>query len=280
MWSSLWPIVWLLGTVPLLVVDYAIQSSPVMMPLRRIRDLVSHGIVAALAIAIVFPVNYIASKRNERWDLAYFRTTAPGTATQAIAASLESPVNIRVFMPPSSEVAQELRAYFGALETSVDFDWYRLKAFALYASGDENTFDSKSEGFDTIFDNPQFAGFDSAYFQRQSIPLIAGGGVILGLLGAYWHLDSRSASEDVTADSFTGQAWTAEDQATFDRAERSRGRAIIAYSAGGVLLVGAAILYMVTEPETEKAVIRPNRRGSPTVTPTDGGAMLGGTWSF
>jgi hypothetical protein len=107
--------VWLLGTIPLLVVDYAIESSPVMMPVRRIRDLVGHGIVAALAIALVFPLNYIATKRNERWDLAYFRTTAPGTATQAIAASLEEPVTIRVFMPPSSEVAQELRAYFEAL---------------------------------------------------------------------------------------------------------------------------------------------------------------------
>jgi hypothetical protein len=114
-WSSLWPIVWLLGTIPLLVVDYAIESSPVMMPVRRVRDLVGHGIVAALAIAIVFPINYIATKRNERWDLAYFQTTAPGTATLAIAESLESPVDIRVFMPPSSEVAQELRAYFEGL---------------------------------------------------------------------------------------------------------------------------------------------------------------------
>jgi hypothetical protein len=109
---------------------------------------------------------------------------------------------------------------------------------------------------------------------------IAGAGVILGLLGAYWHLDSRSASDDVTADSFTGQAWTAEDQALFERAERSRGRAIIAYSAGGVLLVGAAVLYIITEPKSETAVIRPHGRGSPTVTPTDGGAMLGGMWSF
>lgn len=114
-WSSLWPIVWLLGTIPLLVVDYAIESSPVMMPVRRVRDLVGHGIVAALAIALVFPINYIASKRNERWDLAYFRTTTPGTATLALAESLESPVDIRVFMPPSSEVAQELRSYFEAL---------------------------------------------------------------------------------------------------------------------------------------------------------------------
>ncbi len=115
-WRSLWPIVWLLGTVPLFVVDWAIESSPVMMPVRRIRDLVGHGVVAALGIALVFPVNYIASKKNERWDLAYFKTPQPGTATLAVVSSLEQPVHVRIFMPPSSDVAQELRSYFGALE--------------------------------------------------------------------------------------------------------------------------------------------------------------------
>src|SRR5690349_10078622 len=57
---------------------------------------------------------------------------------------------------------------------------------------------------------------------------LAGAGLLLGVLGAYWHLDSRSASNDVSADSFTGHAWTAEDEALHDRADRSRGRAIIA----------------------------------------------------
>jgi hypothetical protein len=74
--------------------------------------------------------------------------------------------------------SQNINAYFGAIETSVDFDWYRLKAFALYSSGDENPLDSKSEGFDAIFDNAQFGGFDSSYFQRQSIPIV-GTGVVL-----------------------------------------------------------------------------------------------------
>lgn len=115
-WKSLWPIVWLLGTVPMLVVDYAIVSSPVMMPTRRIRDMAGHGVVAALGIALVFPVNFIASKKNERWDLAYFKTPQPGTATLAIVSSLEQPLSVRIFMPPSSEVAQELRAYFAGLE--------------------------------------------------------------------------------------------------------------------------------------------------------------------
>jgi hypothetical protein len=109
-------VVWVLGTIPMLVVDWAIVSSPVMMPTKRIRDLSGHGIVAAIGIALVFPINFIAAKKHERWDLAYFKTAQPGTATLAIVSSLEQPVHVRIFMPPSSDVAQELAAYFAQLE--------------------------------------------------------------------------------------------------------------------------------------------------------------------
>ncbi|MCB9714499.1 MAG: Gldg family protein [Myxococcales bacterium] len=113
---SLWPVVWLLGTIPLLVVDYAVHSSPVVVPARRIRESVIHGMVVAMGLALVFPLNYVATKRNERWDLAYFKTPTPGTATHALVEALEEPVTVRIFMPPSSEVAGELRHYFAPLE--------------------------------------------------------------------------------------------------------------------------------------------------------------------
>lgn len=113
---SLWPVVWLLGTVPLLVVDYGLRSSPVVIPAQRVRETALHGLVAAMGLALVFPLNYVASKRNERWDLAYFKTPTPGTATRALVDALDEPVTVRIFMPPSSEVATELRAYFAELE--------------------------------------------------------------------------------------------------------------------------------------------------------------------
>jgi hypothetical protein len=115
-WRSLWPLVWLLGTLPLIVVDYAVQSSPVMMPNRRVRALAMHGLVAAMGLALVFPINYVASQEKENWDLAYFKTPTPGTATLALAQALESRIDVRIFMPPSSEVAQELQNYFAPLE--------------------------------------------------------------------------------------------------------------------------------------------------------------------
>lgn len=111
-----WPILFMLGTVPLLVVDHALQSSPVVIPKGQVHAALTHGLVAAMGICLVFPLNYVASKKNERWDLAYFKTPTPGTATMAIVDALPEPVEVRIFMPPSSEVAQELRNYFAGIE--------------------------------------------------------------------------------------------------------------------------------------------------------------------
>lgn len=74
---------------------------------------------------------------------------------------------------------QDIRAYFGAAEASVDFDWIRVRASGLYASGDDDPFDGKSEGFDAIFENPIFAGADTSFYIRQGLPNIGGGGVTL-----------------------------------------------------------------------------------------------------
>jgi hypothetical protein len=68
-----------------------------------------------------------------------------------------------------------LLAGFAAGEASMDFDWLRVKAFGFYASGDRNPFDDTETGFDAIFENPQFAGADTAFWMRQGIPLIGGG---------------------------------------------------------------------------------------------------------
>jgi hypothetical protein len=80
---------------------------------------------------------------------------------------------------PLAQREQDIDAFFHATELSRDFDWFRLRGSFLYASGDEDPFDGKAEGFDAIFENPQFAGADTSFFIRQNIPLIGGGGVAL-----------------------------------------------------------------------------------------------------
>ena len=74
---------------------------------------------------------------------------------------------------------EKVRAWFTATELSWDFDWFRPKLSFLYASGDDDPFDQTAEGFDAIFENPQFAGADTSFWIRQNVPLIGGGGIAL-----------------------------------------------------------------------------------------------------
>jgi hypothetical protein len=81
-----------------------------------------------------------------------------------------------------SEFSQEkalIRAWFFAAEPSIDIDWLRLRGSFAYASGDHDPFGRTETGFDSILENPQFAGADTSYWIRQAIPLIGGGGVAL-----------------------------------------------------------------------------------------------------
>jgi hypothetical protein len=71
-----------------------------------------------------------------------------------------------------------ISSYFLAAEPSYDWNWIRFKLSGLYASGDSNPRDNTETGFDAILENPQFAGADSSYWIRQSIPLIAGSAVV------------------------------------------------------------------------------------------------------
>jgi hypothetical protein len=64
-----------------------------------------------------------------------------------------------------------VQANFAAVELSRDFDWIRLRASGLYASGDSNPFDKTAHGFDAISQSALFAGADSSFFIHQQIPL-------------------------------------------------------------------------------------------------------------
>jgi hypothetical protein len=72
-----------------------------------------------------------------------------------------------------------INGVFAAAEPSVDFDWARFRLSALYASGAGSPQSGHLGGFDAPFENPQFAGADTSFWIRQSIPLIGGGGVAL-----------------------------------------------------------------------------------------------------
>jgi len=69
--------------------------------------------------------------------------------------------------------SQQIFAHLAAAEASIDFDWYRLRAYALLASGDRSPDDGRAQGFDVVRDQIRFAGLQSGFFQSQSLRLPA-----------------------------------------------------------------------------------------------------------
>jgi hypothetical protein len=68
--------------------------------------------------------------------------------------------------------ATDISAYLLAGELSYDIDWWRPRAFFLYASGDSDPRDGDAEGFDSIVDNPNFGGGAFSFWNSQALKLV------------------------------------------------------------------------------------------------------------
>lgn len=140
-------------------------------------------------------------ERTREYDVTYFGYNGDGhidrlnlTASLYYAYGEESNGTFVNF-------GTDIRAYFAALEASIDFDWTRIRLSLLHGSGDDNPFDDKAEGFDAIFENPVFAGADTSFFVRQSIPLIGGGRVALSTRNGL--LNNLRSSKELGQSNFT-----------------------------------------------------------------------------
>jgi hypothetical protein len=65
----------------------------------------------------------------------------------------------------------DVNAQFAAVELSYDFDWLRVKASGVWASGDRDPSDDHGTGFDSIVDAPFFIGGPFSWYVHQGINL-------------------------------------------------------------------------------------------------------------
>ena len=72
---------------------------------------------------------------------------------------------------PLANRPQIIDAQMAAIEGSYDRDWVRFRLSFFWASGDGNINGTHATGFDTILDQPNFAGGGFSYWNRQQIPL-------------------------------------------------------------------------------------------------------------
>ncbi len=58
-----------------------------------------------------------------------------------------------------------------AVEASIDKDYFRFRGSVFWAQGDRNPTDGKANGFDAIFDDPNFVGGQFSFWNRNGIRL-------------------------------------------------------------------------------------------------------------
>ena len=95
---------------------------------------------------------------------------------------------------PLANRPQDINAQMAALEISYDQDWLRFRLSGFWSSGDHDINNSHATGFDSIMDNPNFAGGEFSYWQRQQLKLF---GVNL--------VQQRSLIPDLRSSKFQGQ---------------------------------------------------------------------------
>jgi len=144
-----------------------------------------------------FPVRpaLIGTLRGREYDVVYLgynadgrigRINVTGSAYAALGRDRDSFFTDR---------PADIRAGFGALELSYDRDWMRFRLSGAYATGDGDPYDDTESGFDAIFENPVFAGADTSYWIRQTIPF-AGGGRVISINGRNGILNSLRSSKE------------------------------------------------------------------------------------
>lgn len=144
-----------------------------------------------------FPVRpaLLGDLRGRDYDVFYIGYNADGrigriNVTASAYAALGEDRNSFFTSEPA-----DIQAFFGAAELSYDRDWIRFRLSGAYASGDGDPYDDKETGFDAIFENPVFAGADTSYWIRQTIPF-AGGGRAVSVNGRNGLLNSLRSSKE------------------------------------------------------------------------------------
>jgi hypothetical protein len=136
--AALWPVVWVAAAWPILLVELsnAEMARAPKLELGRIRSAMLSGFGLAATLVAAFSFAYVASERDKKVDLAYFKTSRPGEVTRKIVRNLDQPIEVAVFFPSANEVRDEVDDYLNDLakESSqlkvshYDFDIDPIKA--------------------------------------------------------------------------------------------------------------------------------------------------------
>jgi hypothetical protein len=123
---------------------------------------------------------YVGTIKEHTINAAYFGVTGDGHIGRINVTNAFYEVTGRDSYNQIAGRPVTINAQMGALELSYDQDWKTYKLSFFYASGAHNAHSSHATGFDSILDNPDFAGAPFSFFSRQGIGLTGTGLTLKG----------------------------------------------------------------------------------------------------
>lgn len=127
LWSATraaWPILLACSLLPALAAQWAIGSpraavssdfDEARVEALRVVELAVSALDVAVVASFLFLAVFIAKERDTKWDVSYFKTSAPGSATVNMVSSLDDKLQVLLWFPPVNEVKDEVEGYFTAL---------------------------------------------------------------------------------------------------------------------------------------------------------------------
>jgi hypothetical protein len=98
---------------------------------RRVRTALHAGLSLAFSVVFLLSLNYVATVRDVRKDVSYFRTTQPSGATRSMIGKLDKPIKALLFFRQSSDVLGQVKPYFAALAAASKKLKYEVRDIAL-----------------------------------------------------------------------------------------------------------------------------------------------------
>lgn len=132
----------------------------------------------------------LGSAEEHHLDTVYFGWASEGHADALNISHAIYQVIGRDTLNPLAGRRTRIDARMAAVEVSRDFDWLRPKGSIFWASGDDDPDDSVATGFDSIFDQVNFAGGPFSFWNRQGLALTGTSVALVDRLSLLPHLRS------------------------------------------------------------------------------------------
>ena len=131
--TALWMATMLVALFAVLFAELVYARMPIAqsVELRRVNTALQAGISLALSAVFLLSINYVASVRDVRKDVSYFRTTEPSSGTRSMIGKLDQKLKVILFFEPGSDVLSQVRPYFEGLRGASKHFVYEVKDVAL-----------------------------------------------------------------------------------------------------------------------------------------------------